>query len=92
MEAKLYKVTGEVIDVEPKNGKYFLLEEMQSFVKGYIEILRLNNNTIMVLNEEGKLLGQSVNIKANDVFQQAFKLSNDYIVGDVLICDKKLVR
>lgn len=92
MEAKLYKTTGEIIDVVPENGKYFSLIEMQTFVGGYIEILRLNNGTVMVLDEEGKLKQKSLNLKANEVFQEVFKLSNDYIVGDVLICDRKLVR
>jgi hypothetical protein len=41
-------------DVSPKNGKTFKLAELQSFVGGYIELLELPNDKVMVLNEEAK--------------------------------------
>lgn len=47
--AKIYKTNGEVIEVSPKNGKTFELEELQAIVEHkvdgvsyhYIEIINL---------------------------------------------------
>lgn len=32
--AKIYKMNGEVLDIEPKNGQDFQLEELQTIVGG----------------------------------------------------------
>ena len=32
--AKIYKTSGEVLDIEPKNGRDFQLEELQVIVGG----------------------------------------------------------
>lgn len=42
MNSTLLKVNGERVDVAPKNGKDYKLEELQGFVGGYIEIIRLS--------------------------------------------------
>ena len=56
--AKIYKTNGEVLDIEPKNGTDFQLEELRKVVSGNIEVAYLNDteNRIMVLNEEGKIM------------------------------------
>lgn len=92
--AKIIKTTGEVIEVSPKNGKTFELEEMQAIVEykvdgrsyHYIEVVYLPDGKLMVVNEEGKLIGAPINSIATDIFVQAFG-SFDMVVGDVLVCD-----
>jgi len=76
--------TNEAIAVEPKNGKDFKLDELQKFVGGYIEIVQLNRDMIMVCNEEGKLMGLPFNPTASILLMTARR--NDYIAGDVLVC------
>ena len=49
----IVKTTGEKHKVSPKNGKDYKLKELQDIVDGYIEIVYLQNNKIMVVNEEG---------------------------------------
>ena len=44
-------------NVEPSNGTDFSLEELKEFVGGYIEIVYLSKSQVMVVNEEGKLIG-----------------------------------
>lgn len=80
--------------VEPKNGTDFSLEEMRDIVGGYIEIATIRNqfgerdeDNIMVVNEEGKLMGLPVNWKASQLHFFA-----DLIVGDVLVCRNSEVR
>lgn len=50
------------------------LEAVQKAVGGYIEVLRIDRNLLMICDEEGKLKGKSYN----------FDFGHDIIVGDVL--------
>jgi hypothetical protein len=80
------KSNGEEAQVKPKNGKAFTLPEMQGFVGGYIEALRLTGGLIMWLNEDGKRLELSYNIKADILAKRHGGISRgDFVVGDVLI-------
>ena len=76
--------------VEPKNGKFFKLKELQSIVGGYIECLYLKDDMTMVVNEEGKLDGLPFNDMATAI---AYNSSYaDSIVGSVLVCPSKLIQ
>lgn len=87
--ARTIKTDGTETPVSPKNGTDFSLEELQGFVGGPIEIVRLpGTNDIMVLHEEGKLEGQPVNAKATRLYNNP----NDCIVGNVLICPSEMVQ
>jgi len=85
----LIKTDGTLKYVEPRNGEHFELDELRSFVEGYIELLNLGDR-FMVVNEEGKLLGKPVNDFATLEAQNAG--INDIIVGDVLICKMDKIR
>jgi hypothetical protein len=84
--------------VKVKN-KVFTLEELQKQVGGYIELLPLKRvpelklqDAIMVMNEEGKLLGLPMNQMATDLLTRNYPKSTDVIVGDVLICKQKEIE
>ena len=53
------------------------LKVMQQLVGGYIETLRISDNGILVMNEEGKLLGLEPNFYLGAI--------GDTIVGPVLV-------
>lgn len=82
--AVLIKPPGNLESVEPKNGKAFTLPEMQGFVGGYIEALRLANGKIMWLNEDGKRLELPRNYYATTLATGILR-RGDYIVGNVLL-------
>lgn len=86
--ATLFKTTGEEVEVTPKNGTDFQLEELQEMVGGSIEIVFLERGKMMVLNEEGKILGLPYNAKADAIYNSNF----DQLVGDVLYCDEGEVK
>lgn len=89
--AKIYKTNGEIVDIEPKNGKDFQLKELKDIVGGYIETVTLPNDEFMVVNEEGKIMGLPVNINATEIYHR--KIGHwDYIVGDCLICKTSQIR
>ena len=89
--ARLIKTSGEIIEVSPKNGTDFSLEELQEFVGGYIEIVNIltgtPKGTIMVVNEEGKLRDLEINGVAS-----AMVGFRDIVVGDVLVCDNNQIK
>lgn len=89
--AKLIKADGSVIEVEPKNGTDFSLDELQAFVGGWIEVARLGADRIMVMNEEGKLIGLPINEAATAEY---FRVTHrrDVVVGDALICKNEQVQ
>lgn len=89
--AQIIKTNGDIIHVEPKNHNDFSLEELRNIVGGYIEILQLQGNKLIVVNEEGKLMGLDYNMVATEKFQETYGYG-DYIVGDVLICDKNQIK
>ena len=91
MKAIWIKASGETKYVEPKNGKDFKLDELQGFVGGYIEVVDVltgaPKGSIMIVNEEGKLKGLPYNGIAS-----AMVGFLDAIVGDVLVCDREMVK
>lgn len=83
--AKWIKTTGATLEVAPK-GEIFTLEELQGFVGGFIEAVPLSDGTVMWLNEEGKLNGLPVNVKADGIAHRMSGIALwDRVVGDVLI-------
>lgn len=92
MKAHVITTGGAILEVAPANNHDFSLDELQKIVGGYIDIINLTESQIMVLNDEGKLNGLPINEEATKLFRTAYKGTNDYIVGDVLVCDTKMVE
>ena len=71
--------------IKPKVDK-FTLKELQDLVEGYIEYYPTSNkNYNIIVNEEGLLMGLSLNKISSSVF-------GIHAVGNVLIVPKKLIR
>ena len=45
--AQIIKTTGEVIKIAPNNGTDFSLEELQTIVDGWIEIVNLRDGRLL---------------------------------------------
>lgn len=78
------KANGTVEEVKPKSGGKFSLEELQGFVGGYIELVRLPNKQTMFVNEEGKLNGLAVNSEATEI---SGLFPYDVICGDAIVLE-----
>ena len=84
-------VHGEITEITPVNGHDFQLEEVQNLVDGYIEIVHLGEEQIMIINEEGKF-NKSYNPFATAIAQlHGSLMREDYICGDVVICPSALL-
>tara|TARA_R100000789_G_scaffold94393_1_gene94164 strand:- start:525 stop:785 length:261 start_codon:yes stop_codon:yes gene_type:complete len=65
--------------VVPDNGEStYHLAQLQSVVNGFIELIYLLNNQIMVVNEEGSIHRLPVN-------RAASKIASQMIVGNVIL-------
>ncbi len=91
--ATLIKPDGTSEEVKPENGTDFKLKELQGFVGGMIQIIRLRNRKIMVVNDEGKLENLPPNSEATALaLKDAAIFHDDWISGDALICDTNAVK
>ena len=91
---KAYHITvdGGIKEIAPKNGSDFSLEEAQSHVDGYIEVVRLTDEQIMIVNEDGKF-NKSYNPIASGIADLHNAIAKgDYISGDVVICPTDMLR
>ena len=88
--AKIIYTDKEAEDYTPKNGKTFELDELQGIVGGWIEIVRLKDGRIIVIDEDGKSKGKAVNIPATNIMRRDH-YTTDYIVGTAIVCDSDMV-
>lgn len=80
-----------VSQIAPKNGKDFELDEAQRYVDGYIEIVQLTDDQIMIVNEDGKIT-KGCNLIASAIAHLHRAIGQrDYIAGDVIICPSKML-
>lgn len=90
MKATLLKVTGETIEISPVNGTCFTLKEAQNFVHGYVQVIDICPDKIMIINEEGKF-NSELNVEATRLaLVNRAIFPNDYIAGDVIMCDASM--
>ena len=94
MKAKLLKVSGEVMEIEPKNGTDFKLDELYKYLQcSLVEVINLNQDDIMVVDEEGKYTSNVVNVNATVLAQENQAITSwDYIAGDAIVCNRKMIR
>lgn len=75
----------KIIVIEPSKEpevrelKEISLKAMQEIVEGYIEVIGFDRDTLLVINEEGKLRNLPLN----------FQIRHHTIVGTVFICGKQ---
>jgi hypothetical protein len=77
------KTDGTIHEVHPAAGVSFTLEELQTMVGGYIEVVVTHTRDLLICNENGKLTGLPMNEQATERYLHG---KHDPIVGDVVIC------
>tara|TARA_B100000579_G_scaffold436842_1_gene464100 strand:- start:1823 stop:2134 length:312 start_codon:yes stop_codon:yes gene_type:complete len=103
MIAYVFPTNQEVPVKDISRDEPFSLSELQELVGGYIQVIGLKSlnfsyrdihidhkNLIMILNEEGKIRGLQPNM-AGTVIMRANGF-DDFAVGDVIVCDSRLLR
>lgn len=86
--ATLIRSSGERLDLIPAND-LFECEELQRAVGGYIDMLTLPDSSVLVFNDDGKLIGLPYNEEATRLARLAGIMPSDYVVGDVVLCSER---
>lgn len=73
-------------EVKPSDGRKFTLEEAQSMVGGYVEVVYLKNKKIALVDEDGRLKNKPKNTVAT-LRAMRYGYVGFPFVGDVVICD-----
>lgn len=81
--AKLYNIDCSITKVQPEDGKKFSLKEAQSFVGGYVELVHLNGDNILLCDEEGLIKHKARNMMAT-IDAKLLGWKGDSLVGSVL--------
>ena len=74
------------------------LKEAQNFVGGWVEGITFPNNDYLIVNEEGKLNGLPLNVKATKLWRETFtkdKYSfgyDDFVVGPAILIKAKALK
>jgi hypothetical protein len=90
-QAFLYLANGEIVPVLPSNGVSFTLGELKKFVKGFVQMIYLTDERVMIINEEGKFNSSKHNDCATTLAKNVLT-PGDFIVGDALITPIQFVN
>lgn len=85
---KLYKIGCIAKEVQPKNGEKISLEEAQALVDGYVELIHLDGDNILLCDEEGLLKNKPINTLAT-IQARGLGWKGSYLVGSVLFLKDK---
>lgn len=93
MKASLIRTDGCGELITPSNEIDFKIEELQRYVGGYIEVVTLCGDMIMIINENGKCMNMDINPIATFIAHENKSIGvTDYIVGDVVVCHGSLLK
>jgi hypothetical protein len=81
----LLGVDGTMRSIFPSKGDEYSLREAQAWVGGYIEIVRLDDEWILVVNEDGIAMGLAPN-------EIASQLVRRHIVGDAAMIQSRRLK
>jgi hypothetical protein len=85
-----YNVDGTEVEIQPRNGRDFSLEELKAVVNGWIEIVwygaNLPTTHVLVVNEEGWILHPPLPYNPAASF-----IAGQPIAGNVLYCKRSEV-
>lgn len=73
LKGLLLPASGEIRELEIDNT----LEALQKVVGGYIETVAVTTDVVAIVNEEGRILGLSPNVRLSGIVGDAFLVSVD---------------
>jgi len=74
------------------------LKAAQAFVGGYVEVVSFPNGDLLLLNEEGKLMGLPLNPEATTLWRKHFTKEthingyDDFVVGPAMVIQKSALN
>ena len=84
-----------MVEIKPNNGTDFKLEERYKHLPcSLVDVISVHQDDIMVVDDEGKLKANNVvNVNATMLAQENQAITSwDYIAGNAIVCNKKMIR
>ncbi len=84
-----------IIDNKKNEPQY---KAVSDFVGGMVEVVQFPNGDLLLLNEEGKLMGLPVNEKASKLWSETFTKDkyafghDDFVVGPAILIKKQALN
>ena len=97
MELKANTTEQEFKIIEDKKDEPDL-KTAQAFVGGYVECITFPNGDLLIINEEGKLIGLPLNPEATALWRMVFTKQNyvtgydDFVVGPAIYIKKGALK
>jgi hypothetical protein len=83
--ARLFRVDGTIVEVQPGNRQAFTLDELHRLLDcRIIDVARLADGRLLILDDEARLAGKPPN--RNAALHGRGLAPGDAVVGDVLVC------
>lgn len=78
----------------PENGTDYSLKEFYDIIGcDFIQVLRIDRETILVFDEDAKLKGQEFNEEATRLAHEKNVIApHDHFVGNVMVCDASMLK
>ena len=97
MKAKINTTASEfkIVDDVKDEPKY---KEVSKFVGGMVECITFPNGDLLLINEEGKLIGLPLNPEATALWRATFDNDNyitgrnDFVVGPAILIKKEALK
>ena len=67
------------------------LEQVQKFVGGYVELVSVNDG-VLLINEDGKSKHLPINDEASRIYEQAYGVDEDIILGNAIYIPNTLTK
>jgi len=92
MEAKLIKIGLAEKTIYPKNKIAFSIAELRTLLGGEIQIVKVDEKTLMILIEDRRL-ANGVNIIASNILKNNKLMEyGQFVVGNVVVAPREMVE
>ena len=91
--ANIFRANGSVEEYpDPANGTDYMLTELVNAIGGgEIELIRLSDGRLRVIDDDGKRKGLQCNERATQLFLYG-RRSHDFIAGGALVCRNAQIK
>jgi len=95
MIAVLITPRGERQEAIPRNGVAFTVRELQDMVDGYIDIVDIDDELVMVFDVDGNEKDKLFNKKATEILRKAHEGEpdfGDFVSGNAVVCKNHMIK
>ena len=70
----------------------FTRSELEDIVAGYVEVIPMTDEVVMIVNDNGEGRDLPLNRAATELLIKANPKTEDYILGNVVVCKASMIK